>query len=107
MWLFTRHGFYSIASAANAGKPGDPPNPASVMVRARRRSHLENLQKRFQETSPYEIKEWPGRDYRFRIIIPKEIWICVISEPAREQTWSNFKDEAAAFQSEDHDYIHS
>jgi hypothetical protein len=38
-----------------------------------------------------------GTDYGFRIIVPKLDWVDVLSELAREQTWSNFKNEASSF----------
>jgi hypothetical protein len=107
MWLFTRYGFYSIASATSASKPNGPTGPSDVMIRARCRAHIESLRKRFPELSEYKIREWPNRDYRFRLIIDKETWVRVIAELAREQTWSNFKNEVADFQSKDHDYIHA
>lgn len=107
MWIFTRYGFYSVARAtaeANSDASADP-NP--VMVRARRKAHLENLQKRFKVLSGCQVLEWPDRDYRFRIIVGKETWATVIAELAREQTWSNFKDQVASSLSCDLEYLHS
>lgn len=107
MWIFTRYGFYSVASAtaeANSDASADP-NP--MMVRARSKAHLENLQKRFKELAGCQILEWPGRDYRFRIIVGKKTWAAVIAELAREQTWSNFKNKVASSLGGDHAYIHS
>lgn len=42
-----------------------------------------------------KILAFPGRDYGFRLIVPKSVWVEVLSELAQEQTWSNFKTEAA------------
>ena len=95
MWLFTRYGFFSIACAANADGLPDPQN---LMIRARCEGHLLHLQKRFPGISSAEIMQLPERDYRYRIIVPKDAWVQVIDELAREQEWSNFKDEAARFQ---------
>ena len=42
-----------------------------------------------------KILALPGRDYGFRLIVPKAVWVEVLKEMAEEQTWSNFKNEAA------------
>ncbi len=68
----------------------------TVMVRARVRKHLTNLQRRFPSLADTKTLTWPSRDYGFRLIVPKTVWVEVLKEMAEEQTWSNFKDEAAA-----------
>ena len=70
------------------------------MVRARVRKHLTNLKRRFTSLSNSKILVWPGRDYGFRLVVPKRIWVEVLKELAEEQTWSNFKGEAAATKAE-------
>ena len=65
------------------------------MVRARRKDHLRNLQKRFTVLAGAEIATWPNRDYRYRLIAPKSVWVSVLAGMADEQEWSNFKNEAA------------
>lgn len=98
MWIFSRWGFYSIACA---NKPGSPEiDPDTVMVRARVRRHLVNLQKRFPVLAGAKILALPGRDYDYRIIVPKATWVQVLTGLAEEQTWSNFKNEATAHQAE-------
>ena len=95
MWIFTRYGFYSIASAS---RPDGSVDKQSVMVRARCIAHLRSLQKRFPALAIGEILEWPNRDYRYRLIIPKASWTEIIGQLAQEQEWSNFKNEAAKYQ---------
>lgn len=95
MWLFTRYGFYSIACARS---PDGTLDPGTVMVRARRVAHLKNLQKRFPTLASEEIVTLAHRDYRYRVIAAKEVWVAVVAELAQEQEWSNFKSEAARFQ---------
>lgn len=56
------------------------------MVRARVKKHLQNLQEHFPALAGAEILAWPGRDYGFRLIVPKEVWIDVLSGLAEEQT---------------------
>ncbi len=74
------------------------------MVRARRKDHLQNLQRRVGELSGFEINEWANRDYRFRIILPKALWAKVVGKLVKEQDWSNFKAEVARFLGSDQDY---
>ena len=94
MWLFTRYGFFSIACARTRDGSLDKD---TVMVRARRRDHLANLQRRFPALAEAEVFTLPERDYRYRLIVPKAIWAAVVGELAQEQEWSNFKNEAARF----------
>jgi hypothetical protein len=66
------------------------------MVRALVRKHLTNLKRRFPSLADTKILALPGRDYGFRLIVPKSVWVKVLTKMAEEQTWSNFKNEAAA-----------
>jgi hypothetical protein len=105
MWLFTRYGFYSIACAR---KPDGSIDGETVMVRARRMSHLKSLQARFPGLAGLEILTWPDRDYRYRLMVAKPEWAGMISELAQEQDWSNFKNEAARHQGDaGAEYIHA
>ncbi|HWR50112.1 MAG TPA: hypothetical protein VN428_03340 [Bryobacteraceae bacterium] len=97
MWLFTRYGFFSIACAQ---KQNGTMDADTVMVRARCREHLCNLQERVSALATYEIRLTPGRDYACRIIVPKRVWADVLFDLATEQEWSNFKNEVADFQGE-------
>jgi len=104
MWLFTRYGFYSIACAH---RPDGSLDAENVMVRARQVAHLKNLQKRFPVVASAEIFTWPDRDYRYRLIIAKAVWVEIVAELAQEQEWSNFKSEAARNQGAGSDYVHA
>jgi hypothetical protein len=95
MWIFSIHGFYSIACAS---KPDGSLDPESVMVRARCKDHLRNLQKRFAALAGVEIATTPHRDYRYRMIVPKSVWAKLVAELAEEQEWSNFKNQVAKHQ---------
>ena len=96
MWVFTRYGFVSIACA---NKPDGKIDESTVMVRARSRQHLESLKTRFPNTElgNAEILKSAGTDYEYRLVIPKAAWVAILSDLAMEQTWSNFKNEAARF----------
>src|SRR5665213_4574967 len=96
MWIFTRYGFFSIACANNTD---GTINLDTVMVRARLHEHLVCLKNRFPDSElvKAEILTWDGRDYRYRIILPKTAWVAALAELATEQTWSNFKNETSRF----------
>jgi hypothetical protein len=95
MWVFTRYGFYSIACAQKSDGSLDD---QSMMIRARCKAHLLELQKRFPALAVDKILELPHHDYRYRLIIPKASWIAILGELAQEQEWSNFKNEVARYQ---------
>jgi len=99
MWLFTIYGFYSTACAAGAD---GAPDPDTVMVRARKKRHLQNLKGRFPAIQG-EIVTTKDTDYGYRVILPKAEWVSILGELAQEQSWSNFKNEAAQFQGGAHD----
>jgi hypothetical protein len=92
MWIFTRYGFYSVACVDFPGTRRI--NPDVVMVRARVRKHLVNLQQRFPSLALIKIFTLPGRDYAFRFVVAKAVWAEAVKELVEEQTWSNFKNEA-------------
>jgi hypothetical protein len=78
------------------------------MIRARRAAHLSNRQKGFPALAEEEVVTLPNRDYRYRLIVPKEVWAGTLAELAREQEWSNFKNEVARYQvGADHEYLHA
>jgi hypothetical protein len=83
MWVFTRHGFFSVV----AGDPA-PDGMPLVMVRARVRADLERLAES-EQLGP--ILEWPGRDYPYRVIVPRDTWARLMFEAASDIDYSNFK----------------
>lgn len=92
IWIFSIYGFYSIACA---DKPDGSLDRDTVMVRARCKDHLKNLQARFPELASAEIVSWPNRDYRYRLLVPKTAWVRALQGMAEEQEWSNFKNQVA------------
>lgn len=110
MWLFTKHGFFSVVCARQGdGSYGQPVDPDRLMVRARVRSHLEKLKERFVDLlADCDIMEFAGTDYAFRIFVPKSAWQQVLVGLAEEMDYDNFKSEVARFQGENGaDYEHS
>ena len=50
MWVFTKYGFFSaVCARKGSGKYGQPVDPDRIMIRARLRSHLDALLKRFPD----------------------------------------------------------
>ena len=90
MWTFTIYGFYSIACAS---KEDGSLDPDTAMVRARCKRHLQNLQTRFPALASSSIVSLPNRDYGYRLIVPKTVWVTALREMAEEQNWDNFKSE--------------
>lgn len=94
MWLFTVYGFFSIS--VQDGK---------TVVRARLQKHLEALAKRFpNEVSVAAIVTTMQADYRYRVVLTKKAWAAVNAELVAEQSWANFKNEAAKVNGQD-DYL--
>lgn len=98
MWIFTKYGFFSVV--ANRFRP------RHVLVRARRREHLQNLVNRFGKVlDHYKIQETPKSDYRFRIEVPRLTWEDVVAVLAEEITYTNFKDEVVRVALTDPEFV--
>jgi hypothetical protein len=53
------------------------------------------LQQRFPRLASKKVLASRDSDYGYRLILAKSVWIKVLLELAKEQEWSNFKNEAA------------
>jgi hypothetical protein len=100
MWIFTKHGFFSAVCARQGdGNHGQPVEPDRIMVRARVRDHLEALKKRFPDLlGQFEIQEFAGTDYAFRLFLKKSAWSQVLAGLAEETDYDNFKSAVARHQ---------
>jgi hypothetical protein len=100
MWIFTRYGFFSAVCARQAdGRHGRPVDPDRIMVRARVRIHLEQLQARFPALiGELAITESRDTDYAFRLIVAKGMWSELLGALGAEIDYDNFKSEVAAHQ---------
>ena len=56
MWIMTTYGFFSVTQSQD--------DHNVLMVRARRREHIEKLQSAFKVLKGLEVVDWPNRDYR-------------------------------------------
>ena len=100
MWIFTKHGFFSVVCARQGdGKQGQPIDTTRLMVRARSRAHLEALKERWPDhLGLCEIRTSARTDYAFRIFVDKQAWSRVLSELALETDYDNFKSEVVRHQ---------
>lgn len=100
MWLFTKHGFFSVVCARQGdGAHRRLIDPSKLMVRARVRSHLERLKERFPELlGRCGIAESAGTDYAYRFFVDKATWAKVIAGLNDEIGYGNFKEEVARHQ---------
>ena len=85
MWLFTRHGFYSLTRSVD--------QPEKLQVRARVRRDLENLQSFTGLNGP--ILETPNADYRWRWIVTPADAEVITRCLTHDITYSNFKSTVA------------
>ena len=104
MWLFTQYGFYSVVCARDLAGSSTRIDSDTFMVRARSRRHLESLQKRFPQLASLEIADTVNTDYRFRVVVPKPVWVEVARELTAEIDYGNFKDRTHS-RSGDDDYV--
>ena len=105
MWLVTRVGLLSVVQAGP--EPGSRPNaPRKLMVRARVRRHLELLQRDHPSLRSYPIiRSEPGRDYAFRMIVPRTTFARVMAALVSSIAYGNFKGACEASPDLDRDYV--
>lgn len=90
MWLFTKHGFYSVTRAKTANKKG------LFQIRSRHNVDLDNLKKEVKELQHKKIHCYPDADYRYRVYVwPSEL-TKVMERLQDTLDYSNFKNEVHA-----------
>ena len=77
MWIFTNHGFYSIVK--------DKSSETNLLVRARKREHLEVLFDRSRITYS------PKRDYQYRVNAHRDEVSDLLYYSTNDITYTNFK----------------
>jgi hypothetical protein len=103
MWFCTKVGFFSVVCGKrrreqegqrSGGRPvfSDAIDPSILVIRARRREHLENL-RTLDERLP-AVTSSAGTDYPFRIVAPKKVGQAVLAQVMRDIDYTNFKDAA-------------
>jgi len=100
MWLFTRHGFYSVVAHKD--------NPHRVLIRARLLTDLERLRKFVRECLAIELPavvESCNSDYACRVTIDRTAWEQVARALARDVDYPNFKNEVHGESDRDDAYM--
>lgn len=88
MWVFTTKGFYSAVCVGDYGAS----NP-DIAVRSRVREDLVRFLDKVEEGEEmFPILELPGRDYPYRVIVPRNVWVQFMTATASEVDYPNFKD---------------
>lgn len=105
MWVNSTVGLLSVVQAGP--EPGSRPNaPRKLMVRARVRRHLELLQRDHPSLRRYPIiRSEPGRDYAFRMIVPRTTFARVMAALVSSIAYGNFKGACEASPDLDRDYV--
>lgn len=88
MWLYTDIGFFSIVQKDGAG---------TLTIRSRVRKDLEKLRAWLiinDESAP--IVTSYDSDYRYRIIVPKDLAAEVVCQLVKSITYDNFKDRISS-----------
>ncbi len=83
MWIFTQYGFFSVTESTRRGD--------DIQIRARDKSHLQNLKDHFDIVERSPILTTPEADYRFRIVVKRWRWEKLAAELAADIMYSNFK----------------
>ena len=100
MWLFTKHGFFSVVCARQGdGRRGRPVDTTRLMERASVRGHLEALKNRWPgDLGQCEIQTFAGTDYAFRMFVDKAVWSRVLAGLVLDTGYDNFKSAVARHQ---------
>lgn len=78
MWVLTTDGFFSAVQSAD---------PDVLTVRARVLADATDLAERFS----LPVQQTPGRDYLYRVMVPRARWADYVAEAARAVDYGNFK----------------
>lgn len=78
MWVFSRHGFCSVKESSD----GD------LMVRFRTRKHADHFSSACGQ-APIHVTE--DADYRFRIIVSRDVFAGAMADEVRAIDYPNFK----------------
>lgn len=115
MWVFTTMGFFSAVRIEEnvADKLELSSGTTWMMVRGRVREDIKNLLSLWYELhaaeveqgmtllvpgEEHEVIEWSGRDYPYRLIMPREHWATCMERLSSNIDYPNFKNEVKAVQ---------
>lgn len=105
MWIQSTAGAFSLVLADTSPESGIP-DPDTVMIRARLRTHLELLQAEHTALAGLSIlRSDPSHDYRWRLIVPKKVAAKVVADLVLGIDYRNFKDACSGRQELCSDYL--
>ena len=96
MWLFTRWGFYSIACARQGddGSTGNEIDSHSLVIEAFDEQHLTALKSHLPDLiGNCFIKQVAESEFRFHMIVDKNIWSQVMLSLSQELNYDDFREE--------------
>lgn len=99
MWIMMKRGFVSVVQ--------DSTRKGVVVVRSRRRTHLEAFLEPLGVDPAQTVRETSGTDYRFRAYIDQSVAADLVRTHVQDIDYPNFKDAASRADREDggdHDY---
>jgi hypothetical protein len=99
MWIFTRYGMFSVVCGRDFAKSKTLEQQASapldlnmMMIRARNADHLRNLISAFPgQLKSQIVRESRGNDYRYRLVIPRKVWLDLAASLVDDIDYGNFK----------------
>lgn len=103
MWIATRQGFFSIVCGYRYQDGIPYPDTRVLMIRARRKDHLEALRLRFPSLG--DIVTETGTDYPHRIITDRRMVGEVVASAASSIDYHNFKREAERVHGSESAYV--
>lgn len=96
MWLFTRWGFYSITCARQGddASTGNEIDAHSLVIEAFNEQHLTALKSHLPDLiGNCLIKEVAESEFRFHMIVDKNIWSQVMLSLSQELNYDDFREE--------------
>lgn len=87
MWIFSKHGFFSVTQSAQRRD--------LIQIRARAEKDLASLKAAYPHLDRSPIIETPQADYRFRIVLQRWKWELVAGKLMADIDYSNFKGKMA------------
>ncbi len=92
MWLFTKHGFFSVTQSTQRRD--------LIQIRARAEKDLASLKAAYPHLDRSPIIETPQADYRWRLVVQRWKWETVAAKLTSDIDYSNFKGKIATIENQ-------
>jgi len=100
MWLFSRHGFYSVVQ--------DKTDSGLIQIRARIKDDLDGLSAFADKRLGMKMSSiisTPHADYAYRVVVGRKEWAKVATALAQDIDYENFKNEVHGEEDRDDAYL--